>query len=232
MKHLTSYFSLLILSFLMIACGTKSNEQTLGEQLQQRLEALAQQGIMVGHQDDPFYGVHWQWEEGRSDVLESVDDYPAVMGFDLGGIEMGDEKNLDSVPFTRIHDELIAHHERGGIVTLSWHPRNPVTGGNAWDTSDSTVVRNVLPGGKEYEKFIERHKAHDLPFADLRTVTGDAYLGIDAGSTTTKLVLITEKGELLYQYYAANRGQPLDRASHGSTMGLAEDADADVPSKG
>ncbi|MBR5371957.1 MAG: 2-hydroxyacyl-CoA dehydratase, partial [Oscillospiraceae bacterium] len=63
----------------------------------------------------------------------------------------------------------------------------------------------------DYEQFITRHKANDLPFADMHTVKGDAYLGIDAGSTTTKLVLITDKGELLYQYYAANRGQPLDR---------------------
>ncbi|MBR3044608.1 MAG: 2-hydroxyacyl-CoA dehydratase [Oscillospiraceae bacterium] len=80
------------------------------------------------------------------------------------------------------------------------------------ETGGNTVTGEPLfHNRKEYEKFIERHKAHDLPFADLRTVTGDAYLGIDAGSTTTKLVLITEKGELLYQYYAANRGQPLDR---------------------
>ncbi len=80
------------------------------------------------------------------------------------------------------------------------------------ETGGNTVTGEPLfRSRKEYEQFIERHKAHDLPFADLRTVTGDAYLGIDAGSTTTKLVLITEKGELLYQYYAANRGQPLDR---------------------
>ena len=80
------------------------------------------------------------------------------------------------------------------------------------ETGGNTVTGEPLfHNRKEYEQFIERHKAHDLPFADLRTVTGDAYLGIDAGSTTTKLVLITEKGELLYQYYAANRGQPLDR---------------------
>ena len=152
MKNNILLFSVIIL---LTACAAKpTSTLTLAEELQQRLQQLQQKGIMTGHQDDPFYGVHWQWEEGRSDVLESVDDYPAVMGFDLGGIEMGDEKNLDSVPFTRIHDELIAHHERGGIVTLSWHPRNPVTGGNAWDTSDSTVVRNVLPGGSQHEKFM------------------------------------------------------------------------------
>ena len=139
---------------LMAACGSKSESVTTpSEQLQQRLQGLQQKGYMVGHQDDPFYGLTWEWEQGKSDVLATCGDYPAVMGFDLGGIEMGDAKNLDSVPFTRIHDELIAHHERGGIVTLSWHPRNPLTGDTAWDNSDSTVVRNVLPGGSCADKF-------------------------------------------------------------------------------
>ena len=79
-------------------------------------------------------------------------------------------------------------------------------------TGGNTVTSPPLFASRaEYEDFVERHRAHDLPFADLRSVTGNAYLGIDAGSTTTKLVLITESGELLYQYYAANRGQPLDR---------------------
>ena len=79
-------------------------------------------------------------------------------------------------------------------------------------TGGNTVTGQPLfESRKDYETFIERHKANDLPFADLHTAKGNAYLGIDAGSTTTKLVLITENGELLYQYYAANRGQPLDR---------------------
>ncbi|MBR1548379.1 MAG: beta-mannosidase [Prevotella sp.] len=126
----------------------------------ERLTALQGRGYMMGHQDDPFYGLTWSGIEdptrpelGKSDVLATVGDYPAVMGFDLGGIEMGDEKNLDSVPFSRIHDELIAHYERGGIVTLSWHPRNPLTGGTAWDTSDSTVVKSILEGGSQHDKF-------------------------------------------------------------------------------
>ena len=95
--------------------------------------------------------------------LKSVcGDYPAVMGFELGGIEMGDEKSLDSVPFTRITEEVVAHHERGGIVTLSWHPRNPITtidgGGLAGQkfpegTADFQVVKSILPDGSEYEKF-------------------------------------------------------------------------------
>ncbi len=64
---------------------------------------------------------------------------------------------------------------------------------------------------EEYAAFVDRHKRHDLKYADLRTYQGNAYLGIDSGSTTTKLVLITDKGELLYSHYASNEGQPLDR---------------------
>jgi len=127
---------------------------TKAKGLAKRLTTLGQKGYMAGHQDDPFYGVTWEWEQGRSDVLETVGDYPALMGFDLGGIEMGDEKNLDSVPFTRIREELIAHHERGGVVTLSWHPRNPLTGGTAWDVSSTLTVRSILPGGSQHAKFV------------------------------------------------------------------------------
>lgn len=134
-------------------CCKSQCGKSVAQQLEQRLRDLRTKGYMMGHQDDPFYGLTWEWDKNRSDVKETCGDYPAVMGFDLGGIEMGDEKNLDSVPFVRIHDELIAHHERGGIVTLSWHPRNPLTGGNAWDVSNDQTVRSVLYGGCMHVKF-------------------------------------------------------------------------------
>ena len=113
-----------------MSCKTQQKsepEKTLAQQLEERMDSLYKKGYMAGHQDDPFYGIGWAYEDGKSDVKLTVGDYPAVMGFDLGGIEMGDDKNLDSVPFTRIHDELLAHVKRGGIVTISWHPRNPLT---------------------------------------------------------------------------------------------------------
>ena len=161
---------LLLAAMMLAACGQKAVvEKTQSELLEERLQTLRQQGYMMGHQDDPMYGVTWMGtyrgdsaELGRSDVLATVGDYPAVRGFDLGGIEMGDAKNLDSVPFTRIHDELIAHYKRGGIVTLSWHPRNPLTDtqqggtfpqGSAWDVTDTTVVKSILEGGSQHEKF-------------------------------------------------------------------------------
>ena len=118
--------------------------------------------VMFGHQDDPFYGVGWAYEPGRSDVLESCGDWPAVMGFDLGGIEMGDAKNLDSVPFDCIREEIRNHHRRGGVITISWHPRNPVTTvdhlntwpeGSAWDATDG-VVTAILTEGEVHDRFM------------------------------------------------------------------------------
>lgn len=63
----------------------------------------------------------------------------------------------------------------------------------------------------EYDKFIDRHRKFDLGYADIRRYKGNAYLGIDAGSTTTKLVLITDDGKILYHHYSSNLGQPLDK---------------------
>ena len=58
----------------------------------------------------------------------------------------------------------------------------------------------------EYEDFKDRHATAQVLRRDLDTYEGDAYLGIDAGSTTTKIALISERGELLYSYYKSNEG--------------------------
>ena len=78
-------------------------------------------------------------------------------------------------------------------------------------TNDNIVVgKRLFESQADYAEFIERHKKSDLKYEDIMTYEGDAYLGIDAGSTTTKLVLITPEGRLLYQHYCSNQGQPLD----------------------
>lgn len=79
-------------------------------------------------------------------------------------------------------------------------------------TSDGIVTGQPLFASQaEYDDFIDRHKKYDLAYADIRRYKGDAYLGIDAGSTTTKLVLITDDGKILYHHYSSNMGQPLDK---------------------
>ena len=64
----------------------------------------------------------------------------------------------------------------------------------------------------EYESFSERHKKAHVKTADLASYSGNCYLGIDAGSTTTKIALISEDGELLHSFYNNNNGSPLKTA--------------------
>lgn len=123
------------------------------ENLLSNLKKIADKGFMFGHHDDTLYGIGWEDEEGRSDVQSVCGDYPAVISFDLGHLELGDSLSLDKVLFTNIRREILNQYKRGGISSLSWHPRNPVTGGDAWDVSDNTVVTSVLPGGKNYVTF-------------------------------------------------------------------------------
>ncbi len=130
------------------------------ENLLTNLKAQALKGYMYGHQDDPVYGVGWVGDENRSDVKSVCNDYPAVMGFDLGHLELGDSVNLDGVPFSRMRKEIINQFERGGVVTLSWHLDNPLTGGTAWVNGgekaeqEKQTVASVLEGGENHEIFL------------------------------------------------------------------------------
>ena len=65
---------------------------------------------------------------------------------------------------------------------------------------------------EEYDAFCARHARAVVAKADLCTYKGDCFLGIDAGSTTTKLALTGAKGELLWSYYANNSGSPIHTA--------------------
>ena len=62
---------------------------------------------------------------------------------------------------------------------------------------------------QEYKNFVKDHNRHIVKRGDLATYKGNCYLGIDAGSTTTKVALAGEDGELLYSYYNNNNGSPL-----------------------
>ena len=62
----------------------------------------------------------------------------------------------------------------------------------------------------EYEEFCRRHNSTDIMRENVTMYAGDAYLGIDCGSTTTKLVLIGADKQMLYNYYSPNKGNPVD----------------------
>lgn len=79
-------------------------------------------------------------------------------------------------------------------------------------SSNDDIVRGepLFETAEDYEAFVRRHKHSDLAFADLSSYEGDAYLGIDSGSTTTKMILVTPNDEILYSHYQTNNGQPLE----------------------
>ncbi len=75
-------------------------------------------------------------------------------------------------------------------------------------------VSNRLPplfrGREQYAEFHARHASASVPERDIASYEGGAYLGIDCGSTTTKLVLLSSSKEILYSYYSSNRGNPVE----------------------
>jgi Glycosyl hydrolase family 26 len=116
------------------------------------LKKLLNKGIMFGHQDDLAYGVGWKYEQGRSDIKDVTGDYPAVYGWELGRIELDNSVNLDSVPFGKMKQFIHDGYERGGVITISWHLNNPLTGKTAWDPAPGTVA-SVLPGGEKHDLY-------------------------------------------------------------------------------
>jgi predicted CoA-substrate-specific enzyme activase len=70
-------------------------------------------------------------------------------------------------------------------------------------------LRPLFNNSEELNSFRETHSKHKVMRAPLETYKGKCFLGIDAGSTTTKVVLISESGELIYSYYGSNEGNPL-----------------------
>lgn len=163
MKISKAILTTLIAGACITACSSNQGKQMEQQELKSPeavmmlniLKTVPQQGkFMFGHHDDPVYGIGWDGDSDRSDVKSVCGDYPAVMSFDLGRIEIYGDKNLDNVSMDRIRKEVVAQYERGGMVSFSWHVDNPVTGKDSWDVSDSTVVKSVLPGGVNHDKFM------------------------------------------------------------------------------
>jgi len=128
----------------------KATKETVN--LYRNLKKLLNKGIMFGHQDDLAYGVEWKYIPGKSDVKEVTGDYPAVYGFELGRLELDHAVNIDSVPFDKMKGYIREVYDRGGVITLSWHLNNPLTGKTAWDPAPGTV-QSILPGGEKNELY-------------------------------------------------------------------------------
>ena len=128
MKKMTMA-AVLLTAGLLAACNPGKKEQTTIEKatttrtpetetLLANLKKTPAKGIMFGHHDDTVYGIGWEGEDGRSDVKDVCGDYPAVVSFDLGEVELGGPKNLDKVAFDTLRKEILKQYQRG--ATRRW----------------------------------------------------------------------------------------------------------------
>lgn len=62
----------------------------------------------------------------------------------------------------------------------------------------------------DYEDFVKRQEQYTAEYEDINTYQGKCYLGIDAGSTTSKMVLLSEDNKILYEFYGSNKGNPIE----------------------
>ena len=75
-----------------------------------------------------------------------------------------------------------------------------------------TRLEPLFNNEEEYKKFLDKHSENNVKKGDFNQYSGKLFLGIDAGSTTTKAAVIDEDGRLLYSFYSSNNGSPLKTA--------------------
>ena len=77
-------------------------------------------------------------------------------------------------------------------------------------SSGNAVVSSkpLFESKEEYDEFVKRHNSADVPEVDIGAYSGNAYLGIDCGSTTTKIIMLSEDNSIIYKYYDSNKGNP------------------------
>ncbi len=118
------------------------------------------------------------------------------------GSAMNSERNLD-IPIQEMQNRL------AGRIQMEFEVER---------------MQPLFAAEADYHAFINRHNKHQVPVKDMASYKGKAFLGIDAGSTTTKAALVGEDGTLLYSFYHNNEGDPL-----GTTITAIKDIYEQLP---
>lgn len=94
-------------------------------------------------------------------------------------------------------------------------PERKVKGKAEHHNSTTIELPPIFTSETEYLEWKADKASCHVPVVDVSKATKQNFLGIDSGSTTTKIVLINENGEIVYKYYAHNGGNPIDAVRHG-----------------
>lgn len=117
--------------------------------LYSNLWKIQSEGFMFGHHDDLIYGRDWISEPGGSDVKEVCGDYPAVFSVDFA--EIMDDRHTTSDLNDDRKRTILEARSRGEVILANCHLNNPLTGGDAWDNTDNTVVKKILEDGSDVQ---------------------------------------------------------------------------------
>jgi predicted CoA-substrate-specific enzyme activase len=132
----------------------------------------------------------------------------------IESLKLSDEDALtldNSQLFAAIGAALSSHKEN--VITLS-QLNNQIEGIKDYSEQEVRRLQPLFHNKEEYESFKIKHNQSTVKKGNLSQYKGRTYLGIDAGSTTTKVVLIGDQNELLYSYYGSNEGKPLKKLIH------------------
>jgi len=137
-----------------------ANASTYSKELFAFLQNSSGEQILFGQQHATDEGLTLKESGTRvgskeSEVKNAVGDYPAIFGWDTGSIDGNEKPGIPGNIQQSIKNtatSMKTAHKLGGIITLSMHPRNFVTGGNYNDTTGN-VVKEILPGGSKHEEF-------------------------------------------------------------------------------
>jgi mannan endo-1,4-beta-mannosidase len=117
---------------------------------------LSKEHTLFGHQHATEYGHGWANEEDRSDVKSVVGSHPAVIGVDISGFSGRSPEAIEKAK-ADVRKTVVDTYNRGGVVTISWHFSNPVSGGGFYwkDSVSLPAVKYIIPGGTAHQKYKE-----------------------------------------------------------------------------
>lgn len=151
--------------------GPSDSQATMATRaLQMNLKQVAQERkVLFGQQNTDVFGLGSSGQPDRCDIKTAVGCYPAVYGYDL--LMLFHSKQVPDAE-ARLRQRIRAAYERGGVITISWHMWNPLTGKNFHDPTPA--VHTILPGGKHHQSFLSQLEQVAAFFASLKGPRGEA----------------------------------------------------------
>jgi mannan endo-1,4-beta-mannosidase len=120
------------------------------------LMTLSEKHTLFGHQHATEYGHGWMGDDNRSDVKSVTGSHPAVIGVDISGFSGRSAEEMEQAKRS-VRKTVVDTYNRGGVITISWHFSNPVSGGGFYwkDSVSLPAVKYIIPGGKAHEQYKE-----------------------------------------------------------------------------